>query len=70
VARSVYEEKRNPYRVCWENARKMSHGKSRRGWNGNIEIDIIDADCEGMDCIELAEDRDSWRAVVNTVMTI
>jgi hypothetical protein len=65
VACSMCDEKINPYRVCWEKARKY-----RGGSDDNIEIDIIDAEYEGVDCINLAEDRDKWRAFVNTVMNI
>jgi hypothetical protein len=41
-----------------------------RWWDDNIEIDITDGDYEGVDCIDLAEDRDRWRDFVNTVMNI
>jgi hypothetical protein len=34
----------------------------------NIEIDLRETGRDGMDWIELAEDRDQWRSLVNTVM--
>jgi hypothetical protein len=34
----------------------------------NIEMDLRDIGCGGMDWIDLAQDRDQWRALVNTAM--
>jgi hypothetical protein len=36
----------------------------------NIKIDLREKRWDGMDWIELADDRDQWRAVVNTVMKL
>jgi hypothetical protein len=36
----------------------------------NIKIDIRKIGCDGMDWIDLAQDRDQWRALLNTVMNI
>jgi hypothetical protein len=35
---------------------------------GNIKMDLQEVDCGVMDWIDLAEDRDRWRALVSTVM--
>ena len=40
----------------------------RRRWEDNIKMNLQEAGCGGMDCIELAEDRDRWRALVNALM--
>jgi hypothetical protein len=37
---------------------------------GNIKISLREIGWDGMDWIDLAQDRDQWRALVNTVMTL
>jgi len=44
--------------------------KPRRRWEDNINMDHQEVGCVGMDWIELAQDRDRWRALVNAVMNI
>jgi hypothetical protein len=36
----------------------------------NIEIDFGGIQWSGMDCVDLAQDRDQWRALLNTVMNL
>ena len=45
-------------------------GRSRLKWEDNIKMDLQEVGCEGMDWIELAQDRNRWRALVNVVMNI
>ena len=44
--------------------------RPRHRWEDNIEMDLQEMGCGGMDLIELAQDRDRWRAVVNTAMNL
>jgi hypothetical protein len=46
----------------WKPEGKRSLGRPRRSWE--------DMGCEGMDWSELAQDRNMWRALVNTVMNL
>ena len=43
-------------------------GRPRLRWEDNIKMDLQEVGCEGMNWIDVAQDRDSWRAVVNKVM--
>jgi hypothetical protein len=45
-------------------------GTPRRRWEDNIKADIQEVRCEGRDWIELAQDRDRWREVINAVMNL
>jgi hypothetical protein len=43
-------------------------GKPRRRWKDNIKMYLQKVLCEGMDWIDLAQNRDRWPALVNAVM--
>jgi hypothetical protein len=45
-------------------------GRPRRRWGDNIKMDLREIGWGGMDWINLAQDRDRWRAVVNAVMNL
>jgi len=47
---------------------KRPLGRPRRRWEDNIKMNLREVGCGGMDWIELAQDRDRWRALVNAVM--
>jgi hypothetical protein len=42
----------------------------RRRWEDNIKVDLGEIGWDGMDWIDLAEDRDWWRALLNMVMNL
>ena len=49
---------------------KRPLGRHRHRWEDNIKMDLQEVGCGGMDWIELAKDRDRWRALVNAVMNL
>jgi hypothetical protein len=49
---------------------KRPLGRPRHRWEYNIKIDLREIGWGGMDWIDLAQDRDQWRALVNTVMNL
>jgi hypothetical protein len=62
-------EKRNAYRIfVGKPERKGPLGRPRCRWVENIKIDLREKGWDGMDWIDLAQDRDQWRALVNMVM--
>jgi hypothetical protein len=66
---STNGEKKNAYRILVGKPEgKRPLGRPKRRWVDSIKIDLRGIGWDGMGWIDLAEDRDQWRALVNTVM--
>jgi hypothetical protein len=64
-------EKRYTYRILvGKPDGKRPLGRPRRRWEDNIKMDLNAIGWGGMDWIDRVQDRDQWRAVVNTVMDL
>jgi hypothetical protein len=50
--------------------KKPSKERPRRRWVDNIKIDLRDTGWDSLDWIDLAQDRDPCRALVNMVMNL
>jgi len=64
-------ERRCVYRILVgkpEGKRRLE--RLRRTWENNIKMDFQELGCGGMDWIELAQDRDRWRTLVNEAMNL
>jgi hypothetical protein len=64
-------EKRNAYRILVgmpEGKRPL--GRPRHRWVDSIKKDLREIGWDGIDWIDLAEDRDQWTALVNTVINL
>jgi hypothetical protein len=65
----AYSAKGNVCRILVGNPEgKRPLGRPRRTWVNNIKIYLREIELDGMDLIDLAEDRDQWRALLNAVM--
>jgi hypothetical protein len=64
-------EKRNAYRILMGKPEgKRPLGRRRRRWVDNIKMDLREIGWDGLDWIDMAEYRDQWRALVNTVLNL
>jgi hypothetical protein len=70
-ARSTHGEKMNSYRILvGEPEGKRPLERQRRRLEDNIKMDLREIGWGGMDWINLAQDRNQWTALANTVMNI
>jgi hypothetical protein len=68
---STNGEKRNAYRLLLGKPEGRSPlGKPRRRWLDNIWMDLVEVGWSDVDWIGLAQDRDRWRALVNSVLNL
>jgi hypothetical protein len=64
-------EIRGVYRVLvWKSEGKRPLGRPRHRFVDNIKMNIQDVGCDGMDWVDVAQNRDRWRALVNAVMNL
>jgi hypothetical protein len=64
-------ETRNVYRLLVGKPEgKRPLGRPRRRWVNSIEMDLREIGWDGINWIELAQDRDQWRALVNKAMNL
>jgi hypothetical protein len=49
---------------------KRPLGRPRRRWENNIRMDLREIGWKGVEWMHLAQGRDQWRALVNTVMNL
>jgi hypothetical protein len=69
--KSCMGEKRNSYRILVgkpEGKRPLE--RPRRSWVNDIKMDRREIGWNGVDWIDLAQDMDQWKALVNTVMKL
>jgi hypothetical protein len=64
-------EKRNAYRLLvGKSEGKRPLGRPRRRWMDNIRMDLGEVGCCDVDWIGLAQNRNRWRALVNSVLNV
>jgi hypothetical protein len=64
-------EGRGAYRILVERPEgRRPLGRPRHRWEDNIKMDLQEVGWGGMDWIDMAQDTDRWRALVNAVMNL
>jgi hypothetical protein len=65
------EGKRKAYRILVGKPEgKRPQGRQRRMWVGNIKMDLREVERDGTAWIDLAQDRNQWRVLVNTEINL
>jgi hypothetical protein len=65
----IMGQKRNAYRLLVGKPEgKRPLGRPRRRWVDNIRMDLVEVGWGDVDWIGLAQDRDKWRALMNSVL--
>jgi len=49
---------------------KRPLGRPRSRWEDNVKMDLQEVGCGGMDWIEVAQDRNRWRVILNAVISL
>jgi len=66
---SAYGERRGVYRVLVRKSEgRRPLGRLRPRWEDNIKMELQEVECGDVGSIDLAQDRDRWRTLVNAVM--
>jgi hypothetical protein len=64
-------ERKGAYRVLVEKPeRRRQLGRPRRRWEDNIKMDLREVEWGGLEWIDLDQERNRWRALVNAVMNL
>jgi hypothetical protein len=64
-------EKKNSYRIFVRKPEgKRPLGRPRHRWVNNIKMDLREVGWDVVDWIDMAQDRDQWRALVSTVLNL
>jgi hypothetical protein len=64
-------EERRVYKVLvGKPKRRRPFGRPRHRWEDGIRGDVREIDLEGVEWIQLAQDKDRWQALVNVVMNL
>jgi hypothetical protein len=66
----AWERRGNYTGFWWESLRKRLLGRPRRRWEDGIRMDLSESGWGSVEGIQLAQDTDRWRSLVNTVMNL